>query len=312
VLVTLIGMRTSIRRPPELKGKLFRGSDAIRAGLLSKDDLRGPGWHRVFRDIYADARIPNAGAYRQRCLATAWYLAPKQAAIAGRSAAWLLGVTLASQADPIEVVTPWDARFGPVDGLKIHVADIPEDDIELVAGIRRTTALRTCWDLAQWLSPVDAVAYLDAMLARRLVTAAALTGYARARMGRRGWRKLQRVVSLTDPAAESPQESRLRARLVLAGLPKPVSQFVIEKDGEFIARVDLAWPDLRVAIEYDGAWHGEPGQLDLDRARLNRLVTTDGWIILHATKRRMREDFDGLVAEIRSALRSQRIRWQSR
>jgi very-short-patch-repair endonuclease len=295
-----------------LKGRIFRGSDAIRAGLLSKGDLRGPAWRRVFRDVYADARIPNVGGYRQRCLATAWYLVPKQAAIAGRSAAWLLGVTLANKADPIEVLTPVDSRFGPVDGLKIHVGDLPEDDVQVVDGLRRTTALRTCWDLAQWLSPPEAVAYLDVMVARGLVTAAALTSYAHGRARRRGWRKLLRAVSLVDPAAESPQESRLRVRLVLAGLPKPVSQHVIEKDGRFIARVDLAWPDLRVAIEYDGAWHGDSDQLDRDRARLNRLVTTDGWIILHATRRRVREDFAGLVAEARSALRSQGARWRSR
>jgi very-short-patch-repair endonuclease len=279
---------------------------------LSKDDLRGRAWHRMFRNVYADARIPSVGTYYQRCLAAAWYVAPKQAAIAGRSAAWLLGVTLAHEKDPIEVVTSWDARFGPVGGLKIHVADLPEDDVGLVDGVRRTTALRTCWDLAQWLSLPDAVAYLDVMIARRLVTAAALTGYARQRAGRRGWRKLQRVVSLVDPAAESPQESRLRVRLVLAGLPKPVSQHVIEKDGQFMGRVDLAWPDLRVAIEYDGTWHADPEQLDLDRARLNRLVTTDGWIILHATRRHLREEFDRFVAEVRSALRSQRTRWRSR
>jgi len=38
-------MRVTPRRPAELKGKIFRGIDAIRAGLLSKDDLRGPAWH---------------------------------------------------------------------------------------------------------------------------------------------------------------------------------------------------------------------------------------------------------------------------
>jgi very-short-patch-repair endonuclease len=304
-------MRVAPRRPAALRGRIFRGSDAIRAGLLSKGDLRGPAWRRMFRDVYADARIPNAGSYRQRCLATAWYVAPKQAAIAGRSAAWLLGVTLANKADPIEVLAPVDSRFGPVDGLKIHVADLSEDDVQVVDGLRRTTALRTCWDLAQWLSPPEAVAYLDLMVARGLVTVSALTSYAQERARRRGWRKLLRAASLVDPAAESPQESRLRVRLVLAGLPKPVSQHVIEKDGRFVGRVDLAWPELRVAIEYDGAWHSESGQLDLDRARLNRLVTTDGWIILHATRRRVREDFAGLVAEARSALRSQRSRWRS-
>jgi very-short-patch-repair endonuclease len=81
-----------------------------------------------------------------------------------------------------------------------------------------------------------------------------------------------------------------------------VSQYVIERYGAFVARVDLAWPRWRVAVEYDGEWHGDPDQLHRDRARLNRLLTTDDWLVLHVTARRLREDFDGIVAEIRAAL----------
>jgi hypothetical protein len=157
-----------------------------------------------------------AGSYEQRCLAASWYLLPRRAAIAGRSAAWLLGVRLADQADPIEVVTPWSARFGPVDGLRIHVGHLPEEDVRVADGIRRTSAARTCWDLAQWLPAPDAVAYLDVMIARGLVSREALTAYARRRAGRRGWRKLLRAVSMTDPATGSVQESRSRVRSVLA------------------------------------------------------------------------------------------------
>jgi very-short-patch-repair endonuclease len=51
---------------------------------------------------------------------------------------------------------------------------------------------------------------------------------------------------------------------------------VRDPDGWFVARVDLAFPDRRVAIEYDGPWHGEPGQLARDRRRLNALVTAGG------------------------------------
>jgi hypothetical protein len=252
--------------------------------------IRLDSGHRV--GMRASLRL--AGSYRQRCLAASSYVGPKRAAIAGRSAAWLLGVRLAGETDPVEVVTPWSARFGPVDGLKIHVADLPEDDVRVVDGVRRTSAVRTCWDLAQWLPLPDAVAYLDIMIARRLVTAAALVAYARQRAGRRGWRKLQRAVSLTDPAATSGRESRLRVRLVLAGLPKPVSQYVIERDGRSVGRVDLAWPKLRVAIVRSGT-------------ERDGVVTTDGWIILHVTGRAVRVDFDGFVADVRSAVRSRRV-----
>ncbi|WP_445184416.1 hypothetical protein ACTXG6_39475 [Pseudonocardia sp. Cha107L01] len=52
-----------------------------------------------------------------------------------------------------------------------------------------------------------------ALLARRAATP-----------GARGCRRLQRVVQLADPRAESPRETRLRLGLVLAGLPPPTVQ----------------------------------------------------------------------------------------
>ncbi len=58
-----------------------------------------------------------------------------------------------------------------------------------------------------------------------------------------------------------------------------------------------------MAIEYDGLWHDNPAQFDADRRRLNRVVVGD-WIVLHLTAKRLREDFDGFVAEVRAALRS--------
>ena len=74
----------------------------------------------------------------------------------------------------------------------------------------------------------------------------------------------------------------------------------------FVARVDLAWPELKIAIEYDGVWHaGSQGQIDHDRKRLNRLVLS-GWIVIHVTAARLRDDFDGVVAEIRAAIRTRK------
>jgi very-short-patch-repair endonuclease len=40
----------------------------------------------------------------------------------------------------------------------------------------------------------------------------------------------------------------------------------------FVARVDFAYPDLKIAIEYDGLWHGERQAFLSDRRRLNRLA----------------------------------------
>jgi very-short-patch-repair endonuclease len=91
--------------------------------------------------------------------------------------------------------------------------------------------------------------------------------------------------------------------LTRAGLPPLVAQFRVFDDAGFVARVDFAYPDLEVAIEYDGLWHGERRAFLADRARLNRL-TAAGWVILHVTADDLRRP-ERLVARVLS-MRAQR------
>ncbi len=51
--------------------------------------------------------------------------------------------------------------------------------------------------------------------------------------------------------AESPPESRVRVLLLQAGL-RPVPQCDVYAGGVWLARVDLAFPHAKVAVEYDG------------------------------------------------------------
>ena len=106
---------------------------------------------------------------------------------------------------------------------------------------------------------------------------------------------------LADATAQSPAESRLRVRLVLAGLPRPVGQHPVRVGGGRVLHPDLAWPRWRVAVEYAGLWHADVDQFHRDRRRLNMLVAA-GWTVLHVTSRRMSADFPAVVTEIRTAL----------
>ena len=67
-----------------------------------------------------------------------------------------------------------------------------------------------------------------------------------------------------------------------------------------MARVDFAWPARRLALEYDGLWHGEAGQFIRDRERLNRLREA-GWQVVFVTAADLR-DPDRLLARIAAAL----------
>ncbi len=277
---------------------MFRARDALRDGLLTPAQLRGPAWLQVLHGVYADARLPLDHGLRTRAAALA---VPRDVAITGVSAAWLWGARLASPTDPVDLVRRPGRRLGSSPRYRIRSCTLDAADLDELGGIRLTTPLRTAWELAQRLDPVEAVAYCDALAARGRFDAAALSRYLRDRAGRRGCRPARRVFEWVDARAESPAESRLRVRLTLAGLPPPVPQYEVRAGGHLLARVDLAWPEPRVAVEYDGLWHAEARQLIHDRRRLNRLQAA-GWYVHHVTVGDL-PHLDTVVAQLRRALR---------
>jgi very-short-patch-repair endonuclease len=99
----------------------------------------------------------------------------------------------------------------------------------------------------------------------------------RAEPGARGCRRLDKVVDLCDRRAESPMETRLRLTLVRGGLPRPEVQYrVLDEYGFPLARLDLAYPLARLAIEYDGAGHLDRRRWASDRAR-DATLAGEGW-----------------------------------
>ena len=61
------------------------------------------------------------------------------------------------------------------------------------------------------------------------------------------------------------------------GLPPPVRQYTVyDEHGEFVARVDLCWPELGLFIELDGQHH--PGQPVYDARRETAVVAATGWL----------------------------------
>ena len=267
-------------------------------GLVTRKQLSSRAWRRLFRDVFADADLPDTHGV---AIAGAALIVPRAAVFAGRSAAYLLGAeSLVDPATPVELIVPDADRFGPVAGLRVRRTTLPPSDVRSVGRYRCTTPVRTALDVA-CLEPVpDSVIALDVLLSRGLVHPDDLAERAARLPSGRGVRQARRAVALADGRAESPPETVLRVLLRTAGLT-PVPQYVVRTpDRRFVARVDLAFPAQRVAIEYDGAWHGEPGQLARDRRRLNALVAA-GWTVLHVTAADMHEP-DAVVRAVRALL----------
>jgi hypothetical protein len=273
-------------RPPRLRGKVFRGTSATAAGLLTPDQLRSSAWRRLHRDVYVDATLPVD--HRLSALGVS-LVAPPDSAFGGLTAVVLGGGReFATVDDPVEVIVPPHTRWGPGPGVAVRTAVLDGDVVQDRNGLRRTGRVRTSVDLIRRGSLDDGVVLLDRLVNAGFVELAAVRDAATALPRCRGSSQARTVAEWADGLAESPPETRLRLLLRRAGLPPPVAQYRVFGADGFIGRVDFAYPELKLAIEYDGMWHAEPGQFAKDRRRLN-LMSAAGWRVLFVTGADMHE-----------------------
>jgi very-short-patch-repair endonuclease len=280
---------------------MFRGSEQVRAGRLTRAQLRSTAWRRLFPDVYACASLPIDHARRTRAAAR---LALPGAVVSGRSAGVLWGVDLAGPDDDVECTLAPECRAGSVRGIRVTRRALPAAEVTRRGGVPVTTVGRTALDLAR-IQPVDeAVVALDQFLRTGLLTLDQLRASAAALSGP-GCRQIRRAAALADGLAESPQETRVRLLLHRSRLPRPTAQYTVRgPQSQFVARVDFAWPDAKVALEYEGVWHGQSQQVARDRRRLNDLSAA-GWTIVFVTAADLRDPVQ-LVARIAAALTTPR------
>jgi hypothetical protein len=244
--------------------RLFTAEEAAGRGLtreaLRWGERRGR-WRRIDRQVYAEgADDPDAfDRARARVLATGGIAS-------GRLAGVLHG---------LDGVTELDER-----PLRRRV--LPERGIVAIDGIRCTDGLQSLVDLAADLDDLRWEQALESALRKGLTSLpeieAALSALSRARTP--GVPRMRRV--LTVRGAGPPTESLLETLTVqlvrgVNGLPDPTRQFeVVDQDGSFVARVDLAWPELGLFLELDGQHH--EGQPVYDARRETGVVAATGWL----------------------------------
>jgi very-short-patch-repair endonuclease len=118
---------------------------------------------------------------------------------------------------------------------------------------------------------------------------------------------LRNLLRSRDPLAgipESAMETQLKRLLRKHQLPTPAFQYVIRRQGRFVARVDAAYPELRIAIEFDSYEH-HTGKLALvrDNDRRNELATV-GWRTVTFTAADLARDGGPAVEALISARRA--------
>jgi hypothetical protein len=278
---------------------VFVGSHAVSEGAVTQRQLKSGLYRRLLHNVYAD---PGLDADHRLHAVAASLVMPADGVLGGRSAAAWWGAPFASAADPVVVLVPHTSAWRGPRGVRVHRTLLdPADVLTLDEGPRITGPLRTAWDVATLETVPNAVATLDAMVRTGHLDPAAAVAELGRSQGR--WRasRVARVLPLVDGRSQSPPESWVRVACVRAGLPAPTPQYVVLHEGEFLGAVDLAWPEARLIVEYEGAYHFDELQIVKDDDRYARLVAA-GWRVVRLSAPDLR-DMDAVVRRIRDALR---------
>jgi very-short-patch-repair endonuclease len=189
------------------------------------------------------------------------------------------------------VIVHWSNKLDRVDRVRLDALPI-------------TSPTRTLIDLAAPLSAHALELAMEDAFRRRLTTPASVGKRLEVLggPGRPGAAVLRMLLDARrgGPASASAGEIELERLLTRGGLPTPVRQHPITH-GDRTIRVDFAYPDRRLAIEFDSLrWHTGRAKLDNDAERRN-LLRAARWELVTVTFTMVRHRPEHTVAVVRNA-----------
>jgi very-short-patch-repair endonuclease len=292
------GVERAIERLAAKQCGVFARRQAIALGASRRMvdvRIRSGAWVGVLPSTYRVAVVPPS--HEQLAMAAVLWSGPDGfVSHAAAAALWRFdGVSVTG----IDVTVP-ATRSLRSDRISVHrVRDLIPADVGRVGPIAVTSALRTAIDLAGVVE-VDALEIaIESGLRRRLFSVGQLRWRASALSGtgRRGSTALRGLIAGRDVGrSDSAWEVRAAQLLARSGLGRPVRQHSIRLRGREIARVDLAYPEHLIAVEYDSdQWHSGVDRRHRDAARRNRLRSL-GWTVIEVTPGQLRDPTELLDA----------------
>ncbi len=294
-------MRLADRLPRALHDRPFRVREALARGV-SATVLRS---RRLVHPFHGTRCWQEPRSHTERARALAPRLRPDQV-FSHTTAAHILGVPLPRrlERDPrIHVTTIGTDQALRVRGAVGHRARRERVRVVHSGSAALTHPADTFVMLARLLTLDELVVVGDALVGwLNWCTPAELAAALRRHRGARGIRRARAALAEVRPGSRSPGETRLRLLLVRRGLPQPALNHDVVVHGSWVACVDLAYPDARVAIEYESDLHrSDPRTFRKDLTRGERLKDVDWWLV-RATADDLGPLADRFVARIRRLL----------
>ena len=296
-------MQPRIPLPNDLQGRAFTRAEALRLGITD-ERLRNSSLARPFHGIRSPIPLETvearSRAFLPRMPSTGFFSSITAAAVMGLP---LPRPQLGSAALHVAVVAP--TRGVKARGVIGHKVQLMGGDVRQWHGLPLSSPERAFCEIAAEVDLADLVAVGDHLIHWRspVSTAIQLQDAAARYPGQRGRGRLLAALALLDDRAESPQESRLRVLLSRARISGFRSNYEVSVRGQRF-RIDLAFAELKVAIEYQGDYHRSPEQWRRDMTRRS-ILASDGWFVLEVNADDLRDPVE-LVARIRHVLASRR------
>ena len=261
-------------------------------------------WRRVHRGVYLTYGGPVS--LRQRQWIAVLAVRPSTgdtlvACLGGISALQVHGLRGIS-ADRVHLVAPVTREITPPSGVVLHRVRLAKDDRHPWSRPPTTTIGRAVVDAAAWARSDEAARLVIAASFQQRLVSAAEIGRVLERMPAARRRRL--VIATTRDAAggsHSLGELALVKLCRVARLPLPTRQLRLRDLDGRIRYLDAVFDPWRVAVEVDGAQHGEVGQSWDDGERDNALLLAD-FRVLRFPVHVIREQPRRVAAQIRAAL----------
>lgn len=176
-------------------------------------------------------------------------------------------------------------------GVTFHLWTPPIPYITVSRRVRFTQPVTAWFQMAQFTTDEELIILGDSLMRSTMTlkqtTVREISDQLALMPAFRGKERCRRVLPLLRENTDSPMETRLRLVLVRSGLPCPSVNVEIPDDQDRPMRVDMAYEDYHLALEYDGSQHFESTQHSRDIMKGVRMLRS-GWTVIRVDIRLMR------------------------